>query len=58
MAGFGVEDPISAYFVILLKDNDIKAILYAVLSCSYSTWASSDYADPWIHKLIITYNLM
>jgi hypothetical protein len=54
MAGFGVEDPISAYFVIFLKDNNIKTILNTVLSRSYSTRPSANDAYSISHPTIMT----
>jgi hypothetical protein len=54
MAGFGVEDPISAYFVIFLKDNDIKTILNAVLGRSYSARPSANDTYSISHLTIMT----
>ena len=54
MAGFGVEDPVSAYFVIFLKDNDIEAFLNAVFSRSYSARPSANDANSVSHPTIMT----
>jgi hypothetical protein len=54
MAGFGIEDPISAYFVIFLKDKYIKTTLNAVLGCSYSTRSSANNAYSISHPTIMT----
>jgi hypothetical protein len=54
VAGFGVEDPISAYFVIFLKDNNIEAILNAVFSRGNSTRPSANDAYSVSHPTIMT----
>ena len=54
MTSFGIEDPITAYFVILLKDNYIKTILNAVLGRGYSTRPRANDTYSISHPTIMT----